>query len=807
MENSRRATSVPVPHDSSSGNKRSAKGNRRVPMRTLGLIARALLALASGCSTYGQQSAPLPVDTVLHMKFLGRSLRNFSPDGKWIAYTVRSRSVEKAAIWADVYARTGISSDAMGTDLVAVDAATHETRNISAGEGSNWLPSWSPNGRYLAFLSDRDGSGQAKLWVWDSTNNSTRKVSDVIVRMPGPQQIAWLPQGGAVVVTVLQGDAPSRVSATPVEIDAHLNTIVSQPSTVPQSTVTVYSALSAPGITRSNPFGLAYLKHDLAVVNIASGKVERIVEGQRISTFHVINRAVVFSVPQEFEQSGSQQILYKISIVSLTTKQEHILVSGIRLRSEPSFSVSPDETLLCYRAGGSAEKVMDFYLVSLAGGNPRNLTQFKPSTVSHGGSSAWRNSSKPLWSRDGKFVYYTVEGSLWRTSAGNGDSEKIAASDGHSIRQLAARADDTIWMNEAGDSTIVIMRSNADKDDAFYSIDLKTGALTKLRENGECYTCEMGIDGRLFDVSKDGHSIAFSAENAQRPGDIWAADTSFHSVTRLTKVNPEIEDYRTATARLVDWYSDDGERLQGVLLLPPDFSEGKRYPMIVLVYGGLMLSDWMNRYGGLDRALPYMNTQLLATRGYVVFMPDAPQHIGTPMLDLAKTVLPGISKMVEMGIADPKKVGVLGQSYGGYTTLSLIVQSHRFKAAVELNGPGSLPGLYGEMAKDGSAFGASLDETGQALLGGSPWKYRDRYIENSPTFYLDRVETPLLILHGSEDETIAAFLGDELFVGLRRLNKDVEYAKYWREGHELMSYANQLDAANRIIRWFDSHLK
>jgi dipeptidyl aminopeptidase/acylaminoacyl peptidase len=117
-------------------------------------------------------------------------------------------------------------------------------------------------------------------------------------------------------------------------------------------------------------------------------------------------------------------------------------------------------------------------------------------------------------------------------------------------------------------------------------------------------------------------------------------------------------------------------------------------------------------------------------------------------------------------------------------------------------------GAYGALDESGAAFGTSNLENGQNALGGTPWNVRDRYIENSPIFYMDRVETPLLIIHGSEDRVVAPFLGDEVFVALRRLGKQVEYAKYQGEDHSPLywSYANQLDFCSRMLAWFDKYL-
>jgi dipeptidyl aminopeptidase/acylaminoacyl peptidase len=179
------------------------------------------------------------------------------------------------------------------------------------------------------------------------------------------------------------------------------------------------------------------------------------------------------------------------------------------------------------------------------------------------------------------------------------------------------------------------------------------------------------------------------------------------------------------------------------------------------------------------------------------------------MLDLVKTVLPGVNKAIEMGVADPARLGIMGHSHGGYNTLSLIADTKRFKAAIVVDGLGDLVSGYGEMDRAGAAFGISVAEQGQEKMGGTPWQFRDRYIENSPFFYLDRVDTPVLIVQGVEDTVVPPFLSDEVFVALRRLGKEVDYAKYDGEGHSpaYWSYVNQLDFCNRVIAWMDTHLK
>jgi dipeptidyl aminopeptidase/acylaminoacyl peptidase len=284
-------------------------------------------------------------------------------------------------------------------------------------------------------------------------------------------------------------------------------------------------------------------------------------------------------------------------------------------------------------------------------------------------------------------------------------------------------------------------------------------------------------------------------------------DSSLTASRRLTHINPQFDRYELGVSQMIEWESGNGEKLHGALLLPAGYRKGNRYPLIVYPYGGSRRSETVNHFG--LSTFSGDNMQVFATRGYAVLAPDAPQHLGSPMQDLARTILPGVDKVIEMGIADPQRLGVWGHSYGGYTTLSLIVQTTRFKAAVAVSGYGDMVGFYGQMDSAGSAPGIANAEHGQGLLGGPPWQLRDTFINNSPIFFLDRVETPLMLVHGTEDSVVAPFLSDEMFVGLRRSGKEVAYVKYRGEGHSLVtwSYANVAEFWNRMIEWFDHYLK
>jgi len=138
----------------------------------------------------------------------------------------------------------------------------------------------------------------------------------------------------------------------------------------------------------------------------------------------------------------------------------------------------------------------------------------------------------------------------------------------------------------------------------------------------------------------------------------------------------------------------------------------------------------------------------------------------------------------------------------------LIVQTTRFKAAVEDAGPSNLVSYYSQLRKSGvTNYYIGLTEAGQGAGGGTPWQFRDHYIENSPFFFLDRVKTPLLIIAGALDTTVPPEQGEEVFVGLRRLGTEVTYVEYADEGHVITKPANLIDYWTRIVSWFDTHLK
>jgi len=462
-----------------------------------------------------------------------------------------------------------------------------------------------------------------------------------------------------------------------------------------------------------------------------------------------------------------------------------------------SVSWSPDGKALSYTTSGPQAKG-DCFIVTLGEGAPRLATDLPHPDF----GDPFR---PPLWDASGESLFFLSADTLWKISLRGKTLAPAARIPNKKLVEVVSPAGTARFHSPDGGRRIYLStRDDATKQVGFYQVDLETGKYEQLFEEDKSYGRSVAFH---LDVADDGQKIVYLAQDARHCPDLWIGGVDFRDRRQLTHSNPQLDRYEMGRSRLVEWRGIDGEKLRGALLLPASYEEGKRYPLIVNVYGGSFLSDNLNLFGLAD--LGAENMQLFATRGYAVLLPDAPLRVGTPMRDLAKTVLPGVDKVVELGIADNDRLGVMGHSYGGYSTLALIVQTTRFKAAVCKAGLGNLIGAYGQMSNDGAGFTSKFIEAGQLRMGGTPWEFRDRYIENSPIFYLDRVRTPLLIIHGTLDFNVAPFLADEVFLNLQRLGQEVEYAKYEGEDHSpiLWGYANHLDYWNRLISWFDRHLK
>jgi dipeptidyl aminopeptidase/acylaminoacyl peptidase len=304
--------------------------------------------------------------------------------------------------------------------------------------------------------------------------------------------------------------------------------------------------------------------------------------------------------------------------------------------------------------------------------------------------------------------------------------------------------------------------------------------------------------------AKDADVLIMTASRFDQFPDVWVTNSSFRELKRVSNGDAQRASYLWGTAELVSFKNTDGVPLKGVLLKPENFDPRKKYPMMVYIYERLSqgLHQFRNPSPGTS-----INPTFYVSNGYLVYMPDIVYTVGYPGNSALKCVLPGIQAVVDKGFVNEDAIGIQGHSWGGYQIAYMVTQTKRFKAAA----PGALVANM-TSAYSGIRWGTGLPrqfqyERAQSRIGGSLWEYPLRFLDNSPVFRADRVETPLLMIHNDEDDAVPWYQGIEYFLALRRLGKEAYLFNYNGEKHGLRKRINQKDYTRRLQEFFDHFLK
>jgi dipeptidyl aminopeptidase/acylaminoacyl peptidase len=761
----------------------------RIPKLVLRLSLFLLLVESPFAAAGGDHPRAVTFDDAPTLGFAGRIPLSVSADGRWLAFTLVDSSRRQSA--GDTrflhFSPTGASTEVPGCDVWIADLHASGAKNLTGGRGTSWGPVWSPDGQSLAFCSDRDG--QARLWVWNRNSNSLRRVSDVIVRpFFGFEVARWTPDSKQILMKVLpEGftlDSAADLIAGPPPKEGAADRSG-------KSTVAVYRSFpvkdkQAAQESKEKPSFVNVYRADLALIDVTKGQVRRVAQNVMPLGFWIAPdcKHAAFT---DFRGMDRLQLLFDLVVVDLPDGSCHTVATRQPMKYGISFSWSPNSDRLAFITAVQPDKG-DCFVADTSKAEPVLCTKGTHHTF-------YTEHAAPLWDSEGRSFYCLSDGEVWRVEV-TGKTTRVTKDWKKEALVILAREPGQFWSPDGGRSLVVITRDKESKSFGFYRVELETGEAAQLWEGNVRFHYNLEFN---YQVTPDGRQIVYAAEDATHPTDLWVAETPFNRPRRLTQVNPQPEHNAFVNSRRISWRGIDGDTLGGMLVLPANYQEGRRYPLVVSVYGGSTPSNNAYQFAGKGG---------LATHGYAVLRPDTPLHVGSPMSDLLKTVMPGVDKVIELGIADPDRLGVMGHSYGGYSTLALICQTRRFKAAIASDGISDLLSFYGTMEKNGSSVWIGWSEEGQGHMGGTPWQFMQRYLENSPIYYLDRISTPLLLVHGALDEAVPPAQSEQVFVGLRRLGKEVVYARYEGEGHSpaYWGHANQVDYEARILEWFDTHI-
>jgi dipeptidyl aminopeptidase/acylaminoacyl peptidase len=304
--------------------------------------------------------------------------------------------------------------------------------------------------------------------------------------------------------------------------------------------------------------------------------------------------------------------------------------------------------------------------------------------------------------------------------------------------------------------------------------------------------------------AKDADVLMLTASRFDEFPDIWVASPTLKDLKKVSNGDAQRALFNWGSAELVSFKNTDGVPLKGLLLKPENFDPKKKYPMIIYIYERLTQGLHAFRNPGPGTSI---NPTFYVSNGYLIFMPDIVYTTGYPGPSALKCVLPGIQAVVDKGFVDENAIGIQGHSWGGYQIAYMVTQTNRFKAAAPGAAVSNMTSAY-----SGIRWGSGLPrqfqyEHSQSRIGGSLWEYPMRYLENSPLFRADRVQTPLLMINNDEDDAVPWYQGIEFFLALRRLNKEAYMFSYNGEKHGLRRRINQKDYTRRLQGFFDHFLK
>ncbi|HKX29523.1 MAG TPA: S9 family peptidase [Blastocatellia bacterium] len=496
--------------------------------------------------------------------------------------------------------------------------------------------------------------------------------------------------------------------------------------------------------------------------------------------------------------------------IDLETREKKRLTEGSFSVRDPQWSPNDKQIVFVMSRGGTQESSFvdisedqntDLYLVSADGGKPRQLTT-NPAA-----------DTNPHWAPDGQWIAYFANSELNSWAVKN--DVMIISPETGAIRNLTREFYESAGSSVqwSPDSRTVYFTSGIGVYTHIFMVPKEGGKITQVtRENRSYNTLDIAGPAQPAQPAETGEApraqparsgvrkIAYTVSDSFAPDEIWVAPINqIEAARKVTWANPEIRDFALAETNVVKWKGPDNLDIEGLLVKPLGYEEGKRYPLIVLIHGGpyARFTDVFN-----SRA------QLWATNGYAVLMPNprgstgyghkfTTANVGDWGGKDYQDIMAGVDAMIVRGIADPEKLVVMGGSYGGFMTFWMVTQTDRFKAAIAHAG-----------ISDWYSFHGQSDVPGLMEYGftGHPWTSTETYRKYSPMTFVDRVKTPLMITHGERDLRVPIAQAEQFYRALKKRGVVVLFLRFPREGHAIQEPNHMIDLFNRQLEWFDSNL-
>lgn len=404
------------------------------------------------------------------------------------------------------------------------------------------------------------------------------------------------------------------------------------------------------------------------------------------------------------------------------------------------------------------------------------------------------------WSKDDTYLLLYDRNNIWKFSPTASENPVNLTVNGEQKNTMyrIQTIDKDINYIDLEETQLLTGFNEETKTTGFYSATLNKAAQPKTLLAGN-------FKASFKAKAKHSNTVIYTTETFSQYPEIHCTDLRFSKSVRLTNLGSQQENILWGTAELTSWTSLDGKQLKGIVYKPANFDPNKKYPLIVNFYE--RNSETLYAYRMPDPHRSTVDYHLYNSNGYVIFNPDVRYEDGYPGESCFNSVMPGIASLIAEGFVDEKAIAAQGHSWGGYQVAYLATRTNLF-AAIESGAPVvNMFSAYGGI-RWGTGLNRSFQyEHGQSRIGATPWESPLRYQENSPLFTMDKVNTPILIMHNDADGHVPWYQGIEYFVALKRLQKPVWLLNYTGEPHWPMKMANRIDFQKRMQQFFDHYLK
>ena len=666
-------------------------------------------------------------------------------------------------------------------DLLVFDTRTGASDRVFKQLTNVRQVAWSRDGAKLAVLTTTENAEHLPIttaWVWDAARRTLAEVpSKPGTAIASNSELAWTPDGSKLVVA-LRDPAEDRAART-----AFLKLI--------EGPIVVHSSkeefLDWDSLRRSDR------SRSIAELDPRTGDTRTLLATAKVTDYQISRDGTAIAFREDATKKTNYDVIFGTEnhLKLLRGGTTKVLVDSQTLKTtNPQWS--DDGSMFAYAEKGQV------FVQGVNDEKPRSITPKPPASAagspasdakppaSAGGTDDEQESfSVGPFSRDATKIVLTSKKGWYVASVADGARERVLTLD-EKNEENNPRVSVLGWTPD-GSALLVNYGERNRWDRGLMRLDVTTKQMTTLARGPDLY--------QNVRFSRDGNTVVYSLSDGDRPAELYVADANFRTPRKLTNLNPWIASKALPKSELVSYRDADGKVLYGVLRYPTNYQRGQKYPTVFEIYETFFDNGFNGR------------AAFLANHGYAVFHPSVNLVVGRPGESWAKGVTAAANKLIDMGVADPDRLGVHGTSYGGYATVLLLTETDRFKAAINISGKVNMVSFYTDSPRLG-VRNTHAPEKSQDRIGGTLWEYPERYLEHSAIMRADRIKTPLLNISGDQDPNVPSSQSREIYFALRRLGREVEWVRYANGGHRPPnSVSESIDFEQRILAWYEKYLK